>query len=73
MKEVEKALELAHSLKPKGTGPARKALQGIKKNVYKSVLDVLNDRGVGGGTKGNVKGQYYVAPPKQDGVGKAKL
>jgi len=51
---MAKAIELATSLKPKGTGPARKALGGIKKNVYKDVLGAL---GVGAmGYEARIKG-----------------
>lgn len=68
---MAKALELATSLKPKGTGPARAALGGIKKNVYKTVLDSMSEKGAGGGGP-RIKGQVYAPPPKASMAG-AKL
>lgn len=51
---LAKAIEFATALKPKGTGPARAALGGIKKNVYKDVLGAL---GVGAmGYEARIKG-----------------
>ena len=35
------AMVLANRLKPKGQGPARHAMHGIKCGVYKGVLEVL--------------------------------
>ena len=34
------AMELADRLKPKGQGPAKSAMHGIKCGVYKDVLEV---------------------------------
>lgn len=56
-----KALELAASLKPKGQGPARQALGGIKRRVYKAVLDASTGEGMG--MKGRSKGVDRAAPP----------
>lgn len=41
---LEKGLELAQSLVAKGKGPARKALGGIKRNVYKTILDNVGEQ-----------------------------
>ena len=38
---LPKALAIAESLKPKGQGAARSTLGGIKRRVYKDVLDAL--------------------------------
>jgi len=38
---VSKAFAMAESLKPKGSGAARKVLGGIKRRVYKDVIDAL--------------------------------
>lgn len=56
-----KALELAKSLKPKGMGPARAALGGIKKNVYKQVLDAIGVKGAPSGKR--AEGHVYAPPP----------
>lgn len=62
---LEKALELAASLKPKGQGPARKALAGIKQNVYKRVLDAVHEKGAGGAAfKNRARGVAYAPPAK---------
>lgn len=58
---LDKALELATSLKPKGQGPARKALGGIKKNVYKHVLDMIGVAGAPSGKR--AEGHVYAPPP----------
>merc|ERR1719487_1099669 len=53
---LPRALELAQSLRPKGQGPARKALGGIKRGLYKDVLEALAEGGdlmdLSGTTKG---------------------
>jgi len=52
---LSKALELASTLKPKGTGPARKAMGGIKREVYREVIAALGgggDMGYAGRTRG---------------------
>ena len=53
------------SLKPKGQGPARAALQGIKQNVYKPVFDAIHEKGAGGeAMKNRARGVAYAPPPK---------
>jgi enoyl-CoA hydratase/carnithine racemase len=52
---TEAALELAATLKPKGQGAARQAMGGIKRRVYRGVLEALEEGGamdVGGRTAG---------------------
>eukprot|EP00929_Paragymnodinium_shiwhaense_P075382 TRINITY_DN38533_c0_g1_i1.p1 TRINITY_DN38533_c0_g1~~TRINITY_DN38533_c0_g1_i1.p1 ORF type:complete len:352 (-),score=67.21 TRINITY_DN38533_c0_g1_i1:208-1239(-) len=54
---LPRALELAESLRPKGRGPARNALGGIKRGLYKDVLEALTEAGddlmdLSGTTKG---------------------
>lgn len=55
---LAKAMELAASLKPKGSGGARKALGGIKRAVYKDVVEAC---AAGGGMNmsGTTKGVEY--------------
>jgi len=59
---LAKAIELAVSLKPKGSGNARKALGGIKKAVYKEVVEAC---AAGGGMNmsGTTKGVEYAPAP----------
>jgi len=59
---VPKALEMAAALVPKGRGPARKALSGIKHGVYKEVVDAV-EQGGDMGYEGRVKGVDRAAPP----------
>lgn len=58
---LPRAMELAAKLKAKGQGPARKALGGIKRGLYKNVLDAL----AAGGemdTAGRTRGIDRAAP-----------
>jgi len=59
---LAKAVELAVSLKPKGSGNARKALGGIKRAVYKEVVEAC---AAGGGMNlsGTTKGVEYAPAP----------
>eukprot|EP00927_Polykrikos_kofoidii_P056884 TRINITY_DN50975_c0_g1_i1.p1 TRINITY_DN50975_c0_g1~~TRINITY_DN50975_c0_g1_i1.p1 ORF type:complete len:297 (+),score=61.67 TRINITY_DN50975_c0_g1_i1:89-979(+) len=59
---LSKALEIAAKLRPKGEGAARKAMGGIKRGVYKVVLDAV----AGGGDMslvGRTAGVNKAAPP----------
>jgi len=70
---LPKALELAATLKPKGQGPARKALKGIKENVYKGVLEAMKAPMGKGGKGKRPSGQVYVPPAKDKEQTAAKL
>lgn len=58
---VTKSIELATALKPKGCGPARKALQGIKREVYKEVVEACAAGGMN--MAGTSSGVDRAAPP----------
>merc|ERR1719271_1065013 len=58
-----RALELAKSLKSKGQGAARKAMGGIKREVYRDVVDALQEN-VGMQLGGRIKGVDSFAPPE---------
>mmetsp|Transcript_91534 Transcript_91534/g.294145 ORF Transcript_91534/g.294145 Transcript_91534/m.294145 type:complete len:119 (+) Transcript_91534:572-928(+) len=63
---LPRALALAAVLRPKGRGPARLALGGIKRVMYRQVLDALDswvDMGYGGRTRGVDR-----APPPLEGA-----
>mmetsp|Transcript_19884 Transcript_19884/g.34611 ORF Transcript_19884/g.34611 Transcript_19884/m.34611 type:complete len:312 (-) Transcript_19884:15-950(-) len=61
---LPKALEIAGQLKPKGQGAARKALGGIKRGLYKAVLEAYEERAELMDVSGVSKGVDRPAAPK---------